>query len=271
MTTNIGGINVGIGANVKNVLKGFDVVDSQLRRFQKKMSDIRLASIVKGDPFSETRKHFKTVKTELNSVFNSWSKNMGYVEGSMGKFAEKSRKVTEATILHWQKVNKEFSKVKGTGEAVAKGKKFDLNLNEIVGDPDKFAQKVINPTFLKNFEKMRSVLTKIKPELKGYFDLIKTEFGNVKSGYLIRSFEGNEKIAQKIEADLESYPILDENDFSEREAIEADEIWESCYDWKERIEYIREYEQQFEFRDYQDIISCVRGKYFPGYAGELIY
>ena len=78
------------------------------------------------------------------------------------------------------------------------------------------------------------------------------------------------KIAQKIESDLESYPILDESDFSEREVIEANEIWESCYSWKERIEYIREYIQQFEFRDYQDMISCARGKYFAGYASDLI-
>ena len=95
----------------------------------------------------------------------------------------------------------------------------------------------------------------------GWFEII---IVNPKAGRTL-------KIAQKIEADLEDYPVLDDDDLSEREAVEADEIWESCYGWKERIEYIREYEQQFEFRDYQDMISCVRGKYLPGYAGELIY
>src|SRR4029077_7155293 len=34
---------------------------------------------------------------------------------------------------------------------------------------------------------------------------------------------------------LESYPILDESDFSELETEEANAVWRSCYDAKERI------------------------------------
>lgn len=77
------------------------------------------------------------------------------------------------------------------------------------------------------------------------------------------------KLAQELEGSLENYPVLDENDFSEREHNEANEIWKNCYREKERIEYIRKYRSQFEFHDFQDLISCVRGNYFAGYASEL--
>lgn len=77
-------------------------------------------------------------------------------------------------------------------------------------------------------------------------------------------------IAEKIEDSLESYPVVDESDWSELESDEANEVWTSCYDTAERIEYIRKHRSQFEFRDFQDLIGCVRGKYFAGYASELL-
>jgi hypothetical protein len=45
---------------------------------------------------------------------------------------------------------------------------------------------------------------------------------------------------------------------------------EKNYNIEERIKYIRENESQFEFSSYSDLISVVRGKYFIGYASELI-
>jgi hypothetical protein len=78
------------------------------------------------------------------------------------------------------------------------------------------------------------------------------------------------KIADELRERYENYPVLDENDFSEREQDEAQQIWNNCYNDQERLEYIRKYRQQFEFADYADMISCVRGKHFCGYASELI-
>lgn len=78
------------------------------------------------------------------------------------------------------------------------------------------------------------------------------------------------KRAEEMEADLESYLILSESDFSELETEEANEIWSNCYNASERIEYIREHRSQFEFHDFADLMGCVRGKYFAGYASELI-
>jgi hypothetical protein len=70
---------------------------------------------------------------------------------------------------------------------------------------------------------------------------------------------------------LADYPVLNEEDLSEREQAAADETWKNCYSWKERIEYIRQHDSQFEFHDYADLLGCVRGQYFAGYASELLY
>jgi len=78
------------------------------------------------------------------------------------------------------------------------------------------------------------------------------------------------KIADEIAAALADYPVIDESDWSEEEHNEAQEIWTNCYDTKERIQYIRDHRSQFEFHDYGDLIGCARGRYFAGYASELV-
>ncbi len=76
--------------------------------------------------------------------------------------------------------------------------------------------------------------------------------------------------AEEIDAKLEGYPVVDENDWSELESEEANEVWQSCYNASERIAYIRKYRSQFDFHDFSDLIGCVRGRYFAGYASELL-
>jgi len=78
------------------------------------------------------------------------------------------------------------------------------------------------------------------------------------------------ELADSILAKLDNYPVLDENLFSEYEMTEANEAWKNCYRTSERIKYIREHRRQFEFSDFSDLMQCVRGKYFAGYASELI-
>jgi len=77
--------------------------------------------------------------------------------------------------------------------------------------------------------------------------------------------------ADEAKAALADYPVLDEEHYSETEQQDADETWANCYDWHERINYIREHRDQFEFHDLADMIGCVRGQYFSGYASELLY
>lgn len=78
------------------------------------------------------------------------------------------------------------------------------------------------------------------------------------------------KIADENMAKLEDYPVLDEDDWSAREDESANRIWTECYSVKDRVKYIREHESQFEFNSWADMRGCVAGKYFSGYASELI-
>lgn len=78
------------------------------------------------------------------------------------------------------------------------------------------------------------------------------------------------KIGNNAEANLENYPILDEMHFSQMEHDEALEVWEQNYNKRERIQYIRDHIDQFCFHNFLDLLNCVRGKCFLGYASELI-
>ena len=78
------------------------------------------------------------------------------------------------------------------------------------------------------------------------------------------------KIGNDIENALADYPVIDDEHFSRTEYEEACEVWRNCYNIKERIGYIRSHQSQFEFHDFNDILGCVRGEYFAGYASELL-
>lgn len=84
--------------------------------------------------------------------------------------------------------------------------------------------------------------------------------------------EGTEKCetAQQMHDALQDYPVLDEDDFSRREQESADMVWRD-FPAKERFEYVRTHRSQFEFHDFADMLNCMRGKYFSGYASELIH
>lgn len=77
--------------------------------------------------------------------------------------------------------------------------------------------------------------------------------------------------ADEIMGALADYPVIDDSHWSETESEEANEVWANCYDDSERLEYIRKFRDQFEFHNYADLIGCARGKYFCGYASELLY
>lgn len=78
------------------------------------------------------------------------------------------------------------------------------------------------------------------------------------------------RIADDIAAKLEDYPVVNEELWSEYETAEANEVWANCYNIRERIAYIREHRSQFEFQSLADMLGCVRGQYFAGYASEIL-
>jgi hypothetical protein len=78
------------------------------------------------------------------------------------------------------------------------------------------------------------------------------------------------QIADAIQAKLQDYPVINEDHWGELEMEEANQVWRECYQPQERIEYIRQNRSQFEFQNLCDMLACVRGEYFAGYASELL-
>lgn len=78
------------------------------------------------------------------------------------------------------------------------------------------------------------------------------------------------KVCDKLRGHYDNYPVLDEQDFSDRETEAANTIWRDCFRPEERVEYVRAHRSQFEFHGLRDAIGCLRGDYFAGYASELL-
>jgi hypothetical protein len=78
------------------------------------------------------------------------------------------------------------------------------------------------------------------------------------------------QIADRNQGRLADYPVLDENDWSEREQESASTVWRECFDVSERIAYIRKHPDQFDFNGWADMRDCVAGRYFSGYASALL-
>ena len=67
------------------------------------------------------------------------------------------------------------------------------------------------------------------------------------------------------------YPILSEDHHSKLEEEEAESVWRDCYTTRDRIDYIRDNREQFEFRNLEEMAACVRGKFFAGCPSDLLY
>jgi hypothetical protein len=70
------------------------------------------------------------------------------------------------------------------------------------------------------------------------------------------------EIADKIRGETkeEDYPVINDDHLAEVEQQEADKTWKNCYSPQGRIAYIRTHRSQFEFRDWRDLLDCVRGQ-----------
>jgi hypothetical protein len=72
------------------------------------------------------------------------------------------------------------------------------------------------------------------------------------------------------EQKLADYPIVNDENFTKEEQLEANEVWLNCYTVSERVYYIRQNRSQFEFHSFADLMCCVRGEYFIGDTTELL-
>lgn len=75
------------------------------------------------------------------------------------------------------------------------------------------------------------------------------------------------KLAEEMQGAVESY-CLDENDWCALEHETANDYWQNLSN-SERVAYVKNHRNQFEFSDFADMLGCCRGKYFAGYDSEL--
>lgn len=76
--------------------------------------------------------------------------------------------------------------------------------------------------------------------------------------------------AEKLLCALEAYPVIDDEDFSQRQTEEAQGVWERMR-VADRIAYIRTHREQFDTQSFSGLLSCVRGKTFCGRDSELLH
>jgi hypothetical protein len=68
------------------------------------------------------------------------------------------------------------------------------------------------------------------------------------------------RIADAIKGKLKGHPVIDDEHLSEVEYQDANVVWCDGYRLEDRIAYIREHRDQFEFHGFADMLSCVRGR-----------
>jgi hypothetical protein len=73
------------------------------------------------------------------------------------------------------------------------------------------------------------------------------------------------RIADRIAGQLEDYPVIDEDRWSEYENAECEEVWEKCYSWRGRLEYLRD-RGDLDFASWRDIRDAVKGNWYQAAA-----
>lgn len=63
------------------------------------------------------------------------------------------------------------------------------------------------------------------------------------------------RAADAMQARLEDYPVLDEDDWSRRELEECERVWSECYDKRERVEYLRKHVRPEGFRMLREAVN----------------
>ena len=76
--------------------------------------------------------------------------------------------------------------------------------------------------------------------------------------------------AVKVVNELNEYPCLDDSNYREKESEEAHRIWSDCFNTINRIKYIRDNKDEFNFNGFSDIRAQIKGEYFSGYDSHLI-
>lgn len=69
------------------------------------------------------------------------------------------------------------------------------------------------------------------------------------------SDEKSLRAADAMQARLEDYPVLDEDDYCDREYEECERVWSDCYSERERLRYLRDSRCTTGFRELRAAVS----------------
>jgi len=172
VTVRVGGVSIGFGMDNTRLLQGLEVASSKVKDFQKTMTSIRLAAVIKGDPFSETRKYMSTARKELTGVFDEWKTKIGYVASSFNKFAEESRRSTQAVIKDWEMMSKRIASIQSLKKgALSEGFRATQGKATPIERSADMAQYItgLEKTYGNISPKVNQYLDKLKQNITGKF------------------------------------------------------------------------------------------------------
>ena len=77
---NVGGVNIAIGVDTSKIDGGIKDALATVKNFKTNVEStftkINLGGLVKGDPFSATKKYAKEMSKEFNNFFDTWAGNL---------------------------------------------------------------------------------------------------------------------------------------------------------------------------------------------------
>lgn len=96
----LGGINIQFGADLGEMNRALRGLEGDLKEFARDLGKISLDGVMKGDPFSATKRYFKETTKQIDKVYEDWKDELRDFDHSMNRSTERARenaiKITKA-------------------------------------------------------------------------------------------------------------------------------------------------------------------------------
>jgi len=118
MTTVGPGVNIFVGVDLSKLDAGIKNAEQTLKSFQVGIKNLKLASLIQGDPFEKTLKYMDSARNKLNSVFDSWKHDITEVDSTMSKFAAQSGRSANKLAEDYKRLAQQLSVLKGLASKI---------------------------------------------------------------------------------------------------------------------------------------------------------
>jgi len=166
----IGGINVTFGVDISKVEEGIRNMTASIKEFERKVNNIGIEGIVKGDPFKKTTKFLNAARENVDDVFKAWvsSSEVG-VEG-LNKAEQRVREIVTKLIADFRELSTApknlLGNVIGQFERVAAGRSSVALTEEGTAFMGKNDVKAIK----ERIDELTSLREEQRKALKGFAD-----------------------------------------------------------------------------------------------------